>query len=431
MSLRAVSGGAGKVRHLRKGGDALAYVTPTYSIDFTTGSLVPTIGSGTPTFARASTGTYVNSSGLITSAAIDTPRFEYDPVTLAALGLLMEDQRTNLCLRSAEIDNASWNKGADISVTGANAWVSPDGGTNADVLTITGIGNGLYQTIAVDDSPAVYEFSFYVKLGTLAAADYKIAVYNATAGSFIAVDVVPTQTPTSTGWTRIKYLISSPVGCASIRIYPFRNSSVTSGTFSVWGVQLEQNTSIKATGPSSYIPTTTVSVTRNRDQCYLALASMGGFDATKGTMYTKVDSYELDYNPIQGWAAAASLFNNNPVYNYIALMFANITDSGIEMVMDDWTGNVYSLEAHLTDADTTRSICGSYEVSGGVVVPKANVNGKTLSAGGDPYPTLPTVSHIAFGHMNLTDDWHILGHIRRFDYWNTVLSSRLMQNLTY
>src|SRR3982751_4732336 len=64
-------------------------------IDFTTGTLDSRI-----TFARGSTATYYNSSGLVASAASGAPRFDYDPVTLAPRGLLLEEQRTNLALYS-------------------------------------------------------------------------------------------------------------------------------------------------------------------------------------------------------------------------------------------------------------------------------------------------------------------------------------------
>jgi len=54
----------------------------------------------TPTFTRASTATFVGSNGLIQSAAINIPRFDHDPVTLACKGLLIEESRTNLVFPS-------------------------------------------------------------------------------------------------------------------------------------------------------------------------------------------------------------------------------------------------------------------------------------------------------------------------------------------
>src|SRR5215204_2014546 len=54
------------------------------------------------TFTRASTATYINASGLVATAAIDEARFDYNPVSLAARGLLIEEQRTNDVLWSRD-----------------------------------------------------------------------------------------------------------------------------------------------------------------------------------------------------------------------------------------------------------------------------------------------------------------------------------------
>lgn len=63
-------------------------------LNLLSGTLDPRI-----TFTRASTGTYFNSAGVMQTAAVDAPRFDYDPVTLAAKGLLIEGARTNARLQ--------------------------------------------------------------------------------------------------------------------------------------------------------------------------------------------------------------------------------------------------------------------------------------------------------------------------------------------
>jgi len=69
---------------------------PALDLNFLGGSLDSRV-----TFTRASAGWAYNSAGTLTSYAINTPRFDYDPVTLAAKGLLIEEARTNLFLNSA------------------------------------------------------------------------------------------------------------------------------------------------------------------------------------------------------------------------------------------------------------------------------------------------------------------------------------------
>ena len=52
------------------------------------------------TFSRATVASYTNAAGVLTQAASNEPRFDYDPVTLAPLGLIIEEARTNLLLNS-------------------------------------------------------------------------------------------------------------------------------------------------------------------------------------------------------------------------------------------------------------------------------------------------------------------------------------------
>ncbi|HNB46034.1 MAG TPA: hypothetical protein PLL72_17730, partial [Burkholderiaceae bacterium] len=114
------------------------------------------------TYSGGANGTRVNSSGVIVAAT--TPRFDYDPVTLAARGLLVEEARTNLCLRSEDFTNASWQTAGTATVT-ANTTVSPDGTQNADTVTANAADSIIYQQIAVSAS-TTYTGSFYMKAAT-------------------------------------------------------------------------------------------------------------------------------------------------------------------------------------------------------------------------------------------------------------------------
>lgn len=70
-------------------------IRPDFSLHFLDGVLPPGV-----TFTRASSATRVNSSGVMVTETTNVPRFDYDPITLALLGLRSEETRTNSLLRT-------------------------------------------------------------------------------------------------------------------------------------------------------------------------------------------------------------------------------------------------------------------------------------------------------------------------------------------
>jgi len=113
-------------------------LAPSLSLNFTSGVLDPRI-----TFTRASTATYFNSSGVLTSAAINEARFDHNPTTLAALGLMIEASKTNLVLNSDALITQN------VTVT-AVAHTLSFYGTGTVVISGTGtgtlVGSGAFPT---------------------------------------------------------------------------------------------------------------------------------------------------------------------------------------------------------------------------------------------------------------------------------------------
>lgn len=66
-----------------------------FVLDFETSPI-----SSLVTFTRSSNGTYFDSTGTLQTASSNVARFDYNPLTLVPLGLLVEEQRTNLLLNS-------------------------------------------------------------------------------------------------------------------------------------------------------------------------------------------------------------------------------------------------------------------------------------------------------------------------------------------
>ena len=95
------------------------------------------------TFTRTTTATVTGSNGVIQSSAINAPRFDYNPVTLAPQGLLVEEPRINLLLNSL-IDGTSLST-QNVTVAAVAHTISFYGTgtitlTGAYVATVTGTG---------------------------------------------------------------------------------------------------------------------------------------------------------------------------------------------------------------------------------------------------------------------------------------------------
>ncbi len=124
--------------------------TPVLDLAFAAnGSLVDLIsGKNLITFSRNTIATYLDSSGQVQTANANEARFTHDPETGQGLGLMIEEQRTNLLLNSASLTNQ------DVTVTAAEHWLHFTGtgnislsGTHTDTLNGTGSGetNRVYQ----------------------------------------------------------------------------------------------------------------------------------------------------------------------------------------------------------------------------------------------------------------------------------------------
>ena len=96
-----------------------------------------------PTFTRASTATFVGSNGLIQTAAVNSPRFDHDPVTLACKGLLIEESRANLVFPS---DTLTTQTRTVIAVTHTLSFYGTGTVALSGAHSATVVGTGAYPT---------------------------------------------------------------------------------------------------------------------------------------------------------------------------------------------------------------------------------------------------------------------------------------------
>lgn len=240
----------------------------TLNLDFTTmGALDSRF-----TFTRSTTATYIDSSGYVATmaaAATNDPtkaRFDYDPTTLAAKGLLIEGQATNLLNFSETFattggTNNNWAN-TNLTRTSTNN-TSPRNDATALQLTASA-ANGTIISSAAMGTSAARTLSVWLRRVT-GTGNIQYTLDN---GSTYTTQAI------TASWVRYTFAVTTADQRVGFRI-------VTSAdAIEIWGVQLEAGT-----GASSYIPTTTAQVARAEDACNIGTITAFNYSTTNGTLF--------------------------------------------------------------------------------------------------------------------------------------------------
>ena len=375
------------------------------------------------TFTRASTATFVGSNGLTQTAAVDTPRFDYDPVTLAPKGILIEEQRTNLVTYSAQFDNGAWAKN-NTTIT-ANSTVAPDGTTTGDTVTGVVPGSTNNVTRSITAAATQYTYSIWVMAGTattcvLLLRDNTTPINLSSSAQIISGpgSVSGTSTITVTGlsttqWTRVAITTTAAMTAGNLLgvfFYPETSvgGSTTAKSNMIWGAQVEAGAFA-----TSYIPTVASQVTRSAD-----IASMTGtnfsswYNQTEGTFVGSFDAFSPASSMV--WAGISDGTSNNRMQSG--------SSSGSALFVNVGGVNQVALSSSTVTANTITNRAITYKTDDFAV----------CTAGGsvatDTLGTLPTVDRLAVGGLNSGSQLN--GHIRSIDYYNTRLPDAQLQSLT-
>jgi hypothetical protein len=362
----------------------------------------------------ASLDTYVPNYGAApTAAAYYGPRLDADPVTLAAKGLLVEEQRTNGLGYSNDFGNAGWAKaaaGSGVTPVVTGGFTDPNGGSTAWRIQLNAGSNGsgdysfLRQTHGLADP---FARSIWVKSNT---------------GSPQTVTLVapsPSRKVTvPTTWTRIEQIEPGP-GAAQFDI-SVGGTAATPATADilVWNAQAETGSFA-----TSYIPTGAATATRDADVASVSTQAFP-YSATEGTLVASGDFVGVVDTPAAGFVAMTDgVPTGSPSLSY-SVLFKNTTlaVSGRRSTVGTATNITV---ANTTAANTVIKMGAAYSVNG---TDALSVNGGTVATqAGVTSAYTDTIMRI--GNFGVNPAF-INGHIRQITYIPRRLANAELQTRT-
>ena len=302
------------------------FSNPTLEMNFSPDATLP----GTVTFTRSSTGTYISGSGLVTSAAVNAPRFDYDISTGQWRGLLIEPAATNRYTASGDGIPAAFVSGnfaADFNLATTNTPASASNVTNGvrlfSVNTATSAQHYLVSDTVAWTTTTWNTYSVYLKANSGTIFPIITLEDGSSNGVWARIDLTTPANSTSgvsgagvLGTSGVEVLANnwrrcwvSGRGFAGAR-FGITSSNVNGGSgwypsyagtvgdsFYVWGIQLESNFSTSK--PTSFI----YSGTRAVDNAVMTGTNFTNwFNQSEGTMLvefykTKETNYSYYNHP--------------------------------------------------------------------------------------------------------------------------------------
>lgn len=375
-------------------------------------------------FSRASGATFVGSNGFISYSPNNKPRFDYDPVTGQNNGLLIEEQRTNLYTYSAQ--PSLWTAVGG-SIISPSSIVAPDGAL-ADVVTNTPSVNSYVRLFHTTLTTATtYTRTVYAKsLGgsnNLYMEQQIGGVQYTTRFDLSAGTVISTTTGTGfisnagNGWWRCGLTVTTggDAGANTMWVLYIGGYGTTPLTtpIGLWGAQLEVGAQ-----PSTYIPTTSASVSRAADRCLLSAGPW--YRPTQGTWYAEFqggrESTQGFYGRVLSPSGSTTLLGTDGGSTSNVGTWGGGNALVLATGADYWTTVGKGAMAYDNTA-LTRSISGRGKLTTGAYTVSDGQNYIISSAMG-------------IGQNSATSSNMLNGRIKRITYWPQRLTDAQLQLLT-
>lgn len=401
-------------------------------IDFTSGGAL----DSRITFTRSTTGTYIDSAGVLQSAAINTHRFDYNPTTLQSNGLFIEEQRTNSVRNSTMVGAVAGTPGTlptnwSVVASGMAFNVIGTGTENGinyiDIQAVgtTTAGSSAVRFEATNQVSAVsgesWTGSFYIRQVSGAITNITTIgtnIFGRTAANAVNAD-------SSTGSSFLSTISATNLSVAR-RKHSFALADATTAfvntqlllTHSV-GVAIDITLRIglpqleKGAFATSVIPTTTAAATRAADVASINTLTPW-FNATEGTLYS-----EATLTNIVSFNTIASLSDGTSANSMRTVQWNDGTDRPFSIA----TGGVTQANYFNTGQIGTAKYAGAYKLN--------DVNASKNGSIGitDTTATIPVVTALWLGQTG-SSLFLLNGYLKIIKYYPRRLTNAELQILT-
>ena len=381
-------------------------------------SVLPSSGVGDFNFTRSGSATRINSQGLIESVANGVSRLNYPMIDGVVKGCphhLLEPTKQNVLQRSEEFDNAYWiNNGVTIN---ANQTISPSGNLSADLLT--GVSGGF----------GVIRFSTWNATNKVASCFAKKGSSNIFKISNASLSYIGVQFDLENGT-----VTNEDSGFeGSIENYGngwYRCTAVDtlgrSGTFSlgvtaasesiyIWGAQLESGYK------TSYIPTTTATVTRSAETAN-GSGDASTFNDSEGVLMAEI-AYLKDKGTSTPFKVERISISNATDTNRLFISNTAIANQ-IQVFVRNSTGISFNKTVTISDNTLYNKIVLKY---------KANdfslwINGFELESD-NTYSYLPSGLNV-LKFEGASGSYDFEGNTKQVQYYDSALTDSELETLT-
>ena len=406
---------------------------PVLDLRFSNDKTLVAFAGPTPSFSRASSGTYFGANGVLTSAAVNEPRFDHvlENGVWVSKGLLIEEQRVNYVKYANDL-STNWTNESG-ATREYNSIASPDGGTNATKVNVAVSDYpGLFQNPLLNAGSGIYTYSIFAKKGTkdwlwilnTAGAGGSGTFFNISNGTIGTVNSGYSATIANcgNGWYRCS--LTTTTSALSFFQFGFSdaNNSIrpaSTGHSYVYGAQIELGSFV-----TSFIPNNTASsVTRSADVCQITGSAFTNlWNATEGSFSVDNDRLgSVTSSFSSGFPHSLSLVDGS---NLVRMGFygghSGASPTG-EIFL--YNGSSRITAGSLVSGSNPIKISGAYKANDFA----ASLNGAaslTSSSG-----ALETVVQMNIGAW-ASSQYMLNGHIARLRYYPTRLTNAKLQELS-